>query len=235
MKEKDTYHHVDAPDKLPDALRANPYTVPEGYFDDLYNRTLRQCRHMEETPTTFAVPSGYFQQLEDGIMAKIAEEKLRNIVGEAGFSVPEGYFSSLEEQSLANVKIRENAVEPGFAVPEHYFDTLQNRITDRTSRREVTLVRKISRPTKWVAYAAAACIAMVMGITGIFRLVDDGAETSTSPLASVSDQEILNYLELYGTANDMIYISEHLDDFDEPNINEGISEVDLEAYLNHTL
>jgi hypothetical protein len=233
MKEKHTYHHVDASGKLPDALRENPYTVPNGYFENLHHLILPKCRHIEDASATFAVPSGYFEELEDGIMAKLAEQKLKTLVGEAGFSVPEGYFGRLEEQSLAEGKIRENIVDPGFVIPERYFDTLQNRIADRTFQEVPTPTRKISRP-RWVAYAAAACIALVMGVAGIFRLVDNGSET-TSPLASVSDQEILNYLELYGTANDMIYISEHLDDFDERSIGEGVSDVDLEAYLNHTL
>jgi len=33
----------------------------------------------------------------------------------------------------------------------------------------------------------------------------------------------------------MIYISEQLDDFDGHSIGQGISEEDIEAYLNHTL
>ena len=233
MKEKPTYHHVDASGNLPDALRANPYTVPNGYFENFHRSTLQQCRHIDDAAAAFMVPPGYFEQLQDGIKTKIAEQQLKAIVDSAGFSVPEGYFNNLEEQSLADWKIRKNVVEPGFVVPESYFDTLQNRIADRSSQRPATPIRKISRP-KWVAYGAAACIALVMSVVGISRLVNNGNETK-SPLASVSDQEILNYLELYGTANDMIYISEHLDDFDEGSIGKGISDVDIEEYLNHTL
>ncbi len=233
MKEKHTYHHADASGKLPDALRANPYTVPNGYFENLHYRIVQNCRHIEDASAAFAVPSDYFERLEESITAKIAEQQLKTIVSESGFSVPEDYFSNREALLLADQKIRGTVREPGFNVPEHYFDTLQDRITDQTSRGAAIPIRKISRP-KWVVYAAAASIALVMGVIGIFGLVDDGSETA-SLLSSVSDQEILNYLELYGTANDMIYISEHLDGFDERSIGEGISEADIEAYLNHTL
>lgn len=103
------------------------------------------------------------------------------------------------------------------------------------TRQVAAPIRKLSRP-KWVAYAAAASVALVLGLAGMFRTAttNDTAENG-SPLASVSDQQILDYLELYGTPNDMIYISEQLDDFDEQRIGVGISDEDIEAYLNHTL
>lgn len=233
MKEKHTYHHVDASGKLSKALRANPYTVPNGYFENLHRRTIQKCQNTDNALSNFGVPTGYFEQLADSITAKIAEQELKSIVKDPGFSVPENYFGILEQQLLADRKISEYVAESGFTVPEHYFDTLSERVLKQAAGQSVTPIRKLSRP-KWLAYAAAASIALVLGLVGMFRFTNETAET-TSPLASVSDQQILDYLELYGTADDMIYISEQLDDFDEQHIGKGVSEEDIEAYLNHTL
>jgi len=232
MKGKHTYRHVDASDTLPAALRVNPYRVPDGYFEDLSQHVLHRCRHIDDAQHTLAVPSGYFGQLEHDITARIAEQKLKEQVAETGFAIPDGYFGKLEEQLLAEQLLRNNVHDAGFTVPPHYFETLQRGTISRTDEAAETPIRKISRP-RWMAYAAAACVALVISAIGLTRLVDD--QGATSPLASVSDQEILHYLELYGTANDMIYISEQLDDFDERSIGEGLSEADIEAYLNHTL
>lgn len=233
MKEKHTYSDADAVDKLPEALRVNPYTVPDGYFEGLRQHILQRCRIIKEAQVAFDVPLDYFRQLEDSITARVAEEKLRGMVNDTGFSVPESYFNDLENQLLAVQKLREHVTEAGFSVPPDYFADSRSSMISQASIRTTTPIRKISRP-RWMAYAAAACIALVMSAVGIFRLaVDDQA--ASSPLASVSDQEILNYLELYGTENDMIYISEHLDDFNERSIGDGLSEGDIEAYLNHML
>jgi len=178
------------------------------------------------------VPDGYFEQLTDSITARITEQTLKAKVTEPGFVVPTGYFSALEEQLLATRKIQEQVTDTGFVVPRDYFDMLPGRITAQTHQ-AATPVRRLSRP-KWVAYAAAASIALVVGLASLFKIANDTPET-TSPLASVSDEQIVNYLELYGPPNDMIYISDELDSFDEQSIGEGISDADIEAYLNHTL
>ncbi len=232
MKEKHTYHHADVSEKLPEQLRANPYTVPNGYFENLHYRTTHKCQNAGNTPSALEVPIGYFEQLTDNITAKIAEQELKAIVNDSGFVVPPNYFRTSEQLLITSSKITERVVNTGFTVPAYYFDRLPERIKER-AHPTATPIRKLSRP-KWVAYAAAASIALVLGLAGMLRIANDTAEAK-SPLASVSDQQILDYLELYGTPNDMIYISGQLDDFDEQSIGEGISEEDIEAYLNHTL
>jgi len=187
---------------LPSALRVNPYTVPDGYFADLTQHTLAQCRLSEMAEGTWEVPTGYFDQLSDRISMKLKEQRLKETVTETGFTVPDGYFEQLEAQ----VRIRQTTPP----------------------------VRKMGG-LKWMAYAAAACVALAVGVAGMNQLTVEGPTTASNHLASVSDQEIFNYLELYGTDNDVAYISEQLNEVDEPVIGEGISAEDIEAYLNHTL
>ncbi|MGV3761790.1 hypothetical protein [Parapedobacter sp.] len=231
MKEKHTYHHVNASGELPGVWRANPYTVPNGYFENLHLRTLQSCKNTDNAASAFGIPDGYFEQLADSITAKIAEQTLRTMVKHSGFVVPDDYFSTSAQRLIAIHKINERVSDTGFTVPQHYFDTLPNRV-GRQTHQAAPVIRTL-RP-KWVAYAAAASVALVLGLVGMFRFAQDTPETK-SPLASVSDEQIFDYLELYGPPNDMIYISEQLDDFDEQSIGEGISEEDIEAYLNHTL
>lgn len=235
MEEKHTYRPTDTSGKsLPEALRVNPYTVPDGYFANLQKYTLQQCLSIEEAQQAWRVPSGYFDQLSDRIFAKIKEQQLKETISEPGFSVPEGYFNRLENQFLLEKNLGGYATEPGFSVPAAYFETLQKNIAGKTYQRQDAPIRKISRP-QWITYAAAACIALAVSIFGVIKLTIENPSTTSGHLASVSDQEILSYLELYGTDDDVMYISEQLDDFDERVIGEEISEEDIEAYLNHTL
>lgn len=234
MTDKHTYHDFDASGMLPEASRVNPYTVPDGYFDDLSRRIAQRCSHIEESKAAFSVPPDYFGQLEQRIGAKIAEARLRSLVSESGFTVPEGYFDDLKQRILLVQELHARVESPGFAVPADYFSSLERNILDRTVNSDSTPVRNL-RPAKWAAYAAAACIAFVAGIIGFFQFNGSEQAPAASPLAAVPDQEIINYLELYGAGNDIIYISEQLEDFQERNIGEGLSEDDIEAYLNNTL
>lgn len=230
MTEKHTYPHDDASGKLPEGLRANPYTVPNGYFESLLQQTIQQC-HSSIPANEGDLPAGYFEQLTENITAKIAEQKLKTFVNEPGFVIPDGYFYGLEQRLVAGSKLKESVTETGFTVPEHYFEHLSDRIREAT-KKQTTPVRKL-RWSKWVAYAAAASVALVLGIS-FFNVVSPPVEPP-QPLAAVSDQQILDYLELYGSPDDLMYISEELEDFDEQNIGAGVSDEEIEAYLNHIL
>lgn len=224
---------------LPESLRENPYTVPDGYFINLQQYTLAQCQLTKMVTGTGDgdVPEGYFDQLSERIATKVAEQRLKETITEPGFIVPEGYFEHSEALLLLQQKLADQANESGFTVPTAYFETLQNETIRRTNQRDNVPIRKIDRP-RWIAYAAAACIAITVGVFGVSKRSAENQTVTSDHLASVSDQEIFNYLELYGTDNDVTYISEQLNDFDEPAFGEGISEVseeDIEAYLNHTL
>lgn len=233
MKEKHTYQHGNTPGNLPEGLRVNPYTVPDGYFDNLFQQTLRKCRDGEAAPEAWGVPEGYFEQLTDSITAKIAEQKLKTLVSEPGFTVPDGYFEGLEQLLAAEGELRGKITETGFTVPQGYFDTLTDRVGEQT-KRPATPVRRMN-PLKWVAYAAAS-IAVILGLAGIFRTtVNQGFPETQQSLASVPDQQILDYLELYGSSDDMMFISEQMVDLDEQHISTEISDEDIEAYLNLTL
>src|SRR5690606_23470986 len=119
MEEKHTYRPADTPDKfLPEVLRVNPYSVPDGYFVDLQKHTLQRCRLTEMAEDTWSVPNGYFDQLGDRILAKIEEQQLKETITASGFAAPDGYFDQLAERLLLQQQLSEQVAEPGFTVPE---------------------------------------------------------------------------------------------------------------------
>lgn len=56
-------------------LMDNPFSVPEGYFDELESRTKTLSRMAEwKEDEGFEVPEGYFESLNDRILAAVAAE-----------------------------------------------------------------------------------------------------------------------------------------------------------------
>src|SRR5581483_6320746 len=78
----------------------------------------------------FTVPEGYFDGLDERILAKIKLAELKKSIPESGFSVPENYFDDLTSNIQARINIEEalDKEATGFTVPEGYFDELANNI-----------------------------------------------------------------------------------------------------------
>lgn len=86
----------------------------------------------------FTVPEGYFDSLDERVLAKIKLEELKKSIPESGFSVPENYFEDLTTHIQARINIEEalDKEATGFAVPEGYFDELANNIQSRITIEE---------------------------------------------------------------------------------------------------
>lgn len=135
MKEENTYNeHIGI--NLPDDLRMNPFSVPNGYFDELrssINARLTEQKLKESTKTAedgFVVPKGYFDDFASQVNARIAVEKLQDEVSETGFRVPESYFQDSQANIKASIfveKLRDQVVQDGFSVPQGYFEELAAR------------------------------------------------------------------------------------------------------------
>ncbi|HKG07312.1 MAG TPA: hypothetical protein VKB19_12670 [Pedobacter sp.] len=91
--------------------------------------------------TGFTVPSGYFDDLNTGIKARISAERLRNVVQETGYDVPDGYFEKLHTTILTK--------------------TTSQSVSD-TKPKVVRLWR-----SNILKYASAACFLIVAG-AGIY-------------------------------------------------------------------
>ena len=78
----------------------------------------------------FIVPEGYFDSLEDRIVARKNLEEYRNNEVASGFLVPENYFEELAGniQSRLNIESYLDSGETGFTVPEDYFETMGQQL-----------------------------------------------------------------------------------------------------------
>jgi len=83
----------------------------------------------------FAVPDGYFDELEQQITSYIKLNELKSNSPSNGFAVPENYFDELSDNINARIAIEEatDKEATGFTVPEGYFDELSQNIQSRVT------------------------------------------------------------------------------------------------------
>jgi hypothetical protein len=111
----------------------NPFTVPDGYFDELHQRAMsRAIIDGVNADTGFTVPEGYFDEAQANLQSRInIEAALNNSSGH--FTVPDNYFEDMQAclQSRINIEAALQHTDENFTVPENYFEDLQQNITSR--------------------------------------------------------------------------------------------------------
>jgi len=119
----------------------NPFTVPDGYFDELEQQIVSYIK-LDELKTGspsngFAVPENYFDELSNNISSRIAIEEAADKEA-TGFTVPEGYFDELSQNLQSRVSVGEalDKSEDAFTVPQGYFDELSQNIQSRIAVEE---------------------------------------------------------------------------------------------------
>lgn len=215
MTDKYTYRD-EGSDRLPEGLRTNPFQVPDGYFEELTAKNLLRAKLNKDLENSMSTPESYFEEMQDSIFARIAEEKLKGSIPESGHEVPVAYFDTLSDRIMSRVTVPATVIKEGKATP----------------------VRTLGK-MRWLQYAAAACILFAVGISTYLRYnttdVPAITDITASTLNNISDQEILSYLELYGEHDDFVS-STYYDDAGLSTIDtEDISADEIEAYLNNTL
>jgi hypothetical protein len=82
----------------------NPFSVPEGYFEDLplkvSNSVYVEKLKAEGTQTGFHTPENYFKELNENINSEILKEKIKSAVPEEGYIIPVNYFEQLKSNIL---------------------------------------------------------------------------------------------------------------------------------------
>jgi hypothetical protein len=195
--------------------RANPFTVPDGYFDDLTDRIV-SYKNLDELKNNgasdgFTVPENYFEELTGNIQSRINIDSAVSSE-DMGFIVPDGYFENLEQQIKSRIFIEEALAEQdeGFTVPQDYFSKLNKSILNKTVNLENAnrkgIVRKLFASTA-IKYATAACFALAIG-GGILinELTNPVNEHKNSflhkQLSTVPIDDIKAYLQLNVDAGD---------------------------------
>lgn len=119
----------------------NPFTVPDGYFDELEQQIVSYIKLDElksGSPSNgFAVPENYFDELSNNINARIAIEEAADKEA-TGFTVPESYFDELSQNIQSRITVGEalDKSEDTFSVPQGYFDELSQNIQSRITVEE---------------------------------------------------------------------------------------------------
>lgn len=113
----------------------NPFTVPNGYFDELGERIITSVKFDELknklSPDGFAVPPNYFEELSDKIQSRLIIEDALNAENH-GFTTPENYFEELNNNIQSRVAIEDAlSTDAGFTVPENYFNELSSKMQSR--------------------------------------------------------------------------------------------------------
>lgn len=199
--------------------------------DDKYR--LNKSLNIEENGllgNPFSVPDGYFGELEARTLfyTRISNEE------NAGMNVPAGYFEQLEGDILNRIseeKLRQSVNSDGFAVPPAYFEGLQAQILAAVNpqKPKETIIRKLIG-SAGMKYAAAACVLFA----SVF-MIKDSLLQSGNPLADIPEQELIQYLQLYGNTQDAVMFREHAGmDRNLADLDSEISSSDIEWYLDNT-
>ncbi len=216
MKEENTYNEQGS-NNLPDYLRVNPFNVPEGYFD----------------------------MLENNILDRVTEQRLKTLASDTGFEVPEGYFEENESAILGRIaeqKLKDKVSTDGYQIPTGYFDTLSTRIIDSVSEKQ-PIVRKLST-RNWIRYAGAAAVAIFLGLGSYWYLDStdpkpvNGHDTQAS-LHNISKDELVHYLVQETEGVELIELATYLDNEEITEtpfeIDKHLKDKEIEEYLNYML
>lgn len=216
-----------------------------------------------EKVNVFTVPKGYFDHLTTDIMAGIETGIGSNTDAVIGATVPEGYFESLPGTILNKIKAMETGDasseirtlspmlysiqnENVFEVPQGYFQNLSSDILAKI-KPEAKVVKMSGRSRTFFKYAVAAVFTGVMAL-GVFKFSDRPPLTELpdyvkigindikdidQELASISDAEIVKFLEEDGTDIKAAIVANSIDENELPSQEDYLlDEEALDKYLN---
>jgi hypothetical protein len=115
---------------LKQVAQNNPFKVPDGYFDELHQRTIsRAILDGVNAETGFTVPENYFEEMQANLQSRINIEGTINN-NTTGFTVPAGYFEDMQAnlQSRINMEAALNNTTGDFTVPDNYFEDQHQQI-----------------------------------------------------------------------------------------------------------
>ena len=183
----------------------------------------------------FTVSENYFIELGTQVNSlRIVEDARFN--DEDEFKVPKHYFEGLIseiETHVAEQNIQKIASTDGFSVQINYFSNLPQIITEQintNNQPSKAVVKQIS--TNFLKYAAAACVTLVLGSVIVFNSQN---KTLDSKMDKLSDQEIVNYLQMNSDIGDTPLIIESLSLNSNMALGDSFSEAELEKYIDTTL
>jgi len=213
--------------------RINVFRAPEGYFSDLSGRILISAflnQHSKEQISD--VPEGYFDGLSNKIILRIKDTDAAVSTEDITKDISP-LLHSLKDKQVFNI-------------PEGYFHTLDEQILNKIQPKSAKVVSLYSGK-KWLSYVAAAMIAILagIGVLQLFNSKDSHDKIATTQLAknysenmpahiqsaiqyktpeqlneglaSLSDDEIVTYLERHGNILDDYLLTKDIDTTELPD------------------
>jgi len=209
---------------LADIEKINVFEIPNDYFQLLDKRIITTVLLAGNGKNEVQkVPEGYFEGLSNKILSAIKNTK--DAEGETDDAKREIKYISPVLFSLKDRSI--------FTVPEHYFENLGSNVFTKIRAKKAKVIAINSR-TRWWRYAAVAIIAGIIMI-GALRLFNEKSssdkgdkfslalanvpdyiklsfqyktpEQLDNGIASLSDADIVKYLQQHGNVldDDLIY------------------------------
>jgi hypothetical protein len=188
---------------------AGGHVTPDNYFDELSSNIESRIAITDfETGKGLTVPDNYFDELNANIQSRISIEEFTNNET-AGHAVPAAYFANLQEQINSRIFVEESLNrEEEFTVPAGYFESLNKAILDKTAKQQKEerrgIVRKMFAYNAF-KYAAAACLALVVG-TGILI-----SQITNSPATAHEKTYLHKQLSTISTGDIQTYLQDEVD------------------------
>lgn len=174
----------------------------------------------------YEVPAGYFENLSDSILNKVraiesgsAKEELEvlspllsGLSKKAPFSIPQGYFEDLASnitdgakaidlvnEELENLSPVMNSLKGVnvYQVPSNYFEQLPASLLQKATQQQPAKVVSMTFTRRVMQYAVAAVMTGLV-IMGGLKLINTQVTPTETGIASITDTEILQYLESNG-------------------------------------
>ncbi|PSL22800.1 hypothetical protein [Chitinophaga ginsengisoli] len=226
-----------------------PLSVPPGYFEQLSQQILQNITAAQQTlpdeatssfladmPKVFpmSAPAGYFDQLSAVVMARIAETE--------GTTTAPSATAVQEELATLSPLLAGIPKTMPLSVPAGYFDQLSTAvmadINHVSAPVHAPIIRRMNT-RRYMGWAVAACLVALVSVSTLFFIKSNyrGANMMEKTLASVSDQEIMEYLQSHTDVFDKEELSSNTPLVEENNAIPGVEELPAEAiqhYLDNT-
>ena len=212
------------------------------------------------TTLPYQVPEVYFETLNTVIMARIAaggneENSLLQVAGKImPQDVPAGYFDTLADSVLTKIKNANNNITSElqeispvvagignanvYEVPVGYFDAFTTAVAAQIKPKPKVV--SLFNTRTWLRYAAAAVIISMLAF-GINYTLNNDRDTVAgvikteaqfnTQLASISDDAIIDYLQMTADAKDAESIKQLIDGTQLPEEADYIDEEFLDAFM----
>ena len=211
----------------------NVFSVPEGYFNTLNQLILRKAS--AQNPT-LSVPEGYFESLSSNILNRIKEEdaltELRNlspmlysVQNENVYKVPRGYFENLASVILSKVKVPAKVI--GIRSRSIWKYAVAAVLTGVIAINSLLMFNKADQQVAYNTLKANPGMPSYISEASKYKTEDD----IKNAVASLSNDEIINYLQKTGTVADNEILNNEIDPKDLPSQKDYLDDQTLETLL----